>query len=155
MSICSISYYLNSLQVINRGCHAINEGNNGIRHLISFASNWTYACKISGVCTWNIFLNIDLNQVFIINILWPSYAILCQRSWSILAPVMPCYVIAPSHYLNQCWLIIKYVFWHTPQTSCIGSAQDIDLWNKSLKIHFIKSLPQLSETMVWVDEFAM
>ena len=39
------------------------------------------------------------------NTLWPNDAIWRQRSGSILAQVMTCYLMAPSHYLNQCWLI--------------------------------------------------
>ena len=41
-----------------------------------------------------------------------------QRSESILAQVMACCLTAPSHYLNQCLLIISHhVLWHSPQTS--------------------------------------
>ena len=44
-------------------------------------------------------------------ILWPiaSNAIWRQRSWSTLDQVMACCLTAPSHYLNQCWLIISKV----------------------------------------------
>ena len=45
--------------------------------------------------------------------LWPSDAIWWQRSWSTLAQVMACCLTAPSHYLNQCWLIISEVQWHS------------------------------------------
>ena len=44
---------------------------------------------------------------FHINSLWPSDAIWPQRSWSTLAQVMACCLMAPSHYLNQCWLTIS------------------------------------------------
>ena len=47
-----------------------------------------------------------------VNSLWPSDAIWQQRSGSILAQVMACCLTAPSHYLNQCWLIISEVQWH-------------------------------------------
>ena len=47
-----------------------------------------------------------------INSLWPSDAIWRQRSGSTLAQVMACCLTAPSHYLNQCWLIISEVQWH-------------------------------------------
>ena len=40
------------------------------------------------------------------NSLWPSDAIWRQGSWSTLVQVMACCLTAPSHYLNQCWLII-------------------------------------------------
>ena len=43
-----------------------------------------------------------------LNSLWPSDAIWWHRSWSTLVQVMACCLTAPSHYLNQCWLIVKY-----------------------------------------------
>ena len=46
-----------------------------------------------------------------INSLCPSDAIWCHRSGSTLAQVMACCLMAPSHYLNQCWLIISEVQW--------------------------------------------
>ena len=51
--------------------------------------------------------------VISINSLWPSDAIWRQRSRSTLAQVMACWLTAPSHYLNQCWLIITKVLWHS------------------------------------------
>ena len=44
-----------------------------------------------------------------VNSLWPSDAIWRKRSGSTLAQVMDCCLTAPSHYLNQCWLIISKV----------------------------------------------
>ena len=48
--------------------------------------------------------------------LWPSDATWWQRSWSTLAQVMACCLVAPSHYLNQCqwWLLINQVILHSP-----------------------------------------
>ena len=46
--------------------------------------------------------------------LWPSDAIWRQRSGSQLAQVMACCLTAPSHYLNQVWLMISEVLWHSP-----------------------------------------
>ena len=43
------------------------------------------------------------------NSLRPSDAIWRHRSGSTLAQVMACCLTAPSHYLNQCWLIISKV----------------------------------------------
>ena len=48
-----------------------------------------------------------------INSLWPSDTIWWQISGSTLAQVMACCLMAPSHYLNQCWLIISEVQWHS------------------------------------------
>ena len=44
-----------------------------------------------------------------VNSLWPSDTIWRQRSGSTLAQVMACCLTAPSHYLNQCWLIISEI----------------------------------------------
>ena len=43
----------------------------------------------------------------VINSLRPSDAIWRPRTESTLAQVMACCLMAPSHYLNQCWLIIR------------------------------------------------
>ena len=50
-----------------------------------------------------------------INSLGPSDAIWWQRSGSTLAHIMACCLTAPSHYLNQCWLIITKVQWCSSQ----------------------------------------
>ena len=50
-----------------------------------------------------------ISYASIINSLGPSDAIWRQKSGSTLAQVMACCLTAPSHYLNQCWLIISKV----------------------------------------------
>ena len=60
------------------------------------------------------------------NSLRPSDAIWRQWSWTTLAQIMACCLTAPSHYLNQCWLIIRGVLWHTSESSFAGIAQGID-----------------------------
>ena len=52
-----------------------------------------------------------------INLLWPGDAIWRHGSRSTLALVMARCLTAPSHYLNQCWLIIREVPWHS--SGCI------------------------------------
>ena len=57
-----------------------------------------------------------------INSLWPSDTIWRQRSGSTLAQVMACCLTAPSHYLNQCWLMssdihIRPILQEMPQPS--------------------------------------
>ena len=41
--------------------------------------------------------------------LWPCDVIWWQRSGSTLVQAMACCLMAPSHYLNQCWLLISEV----------------------------------------------
>ena len=66
------------------------------------------------VWVWNIVLEHTKYLVNLaLNSLWPSDIIRRQRSVSTLAQVMACCLTAPSHYLNQCWLIISEVQWHS------------------------------------------
>ena len=53
------------------------------------------------------------------NSLGPSDAIWRHKSGSTLAQVMACCLTAPSHYLNQCWLIISKVLWHSSEGNFI------------------------------------
>ena len=50
-------------------------------------------------------------HIYLVNSLWPSDAIWRQGFRSTLVQVMACCLTAPSHYLNQCWLIITKVQW--------------------------------------------
>ena len=54
----------------------------------------------------------------VFNSLWPGDAIWRHGTRSTLAQVIPCCMTAPSHYLNQCWLIIHEVPWHS--SGCIS-----------------------------------
>ena len=51
--------------------------------------------------------------ILTVDSLGPSDAIWRQRSGSSLAQVMACCLMAPTHYLNQCWLCISKVEWHS------------------------------------------
>ena len=76
-----------------------------------------------------------------VNWLGPNDAIWRQISGLPLAQIMACCLTAPSHYLNQCWLIICKVEWHSSK----ASSQDIPqpsineiIWKiKYLKYHSI------------------
>ena len=48
-----------------------------------------------------------------LNSFWPRDTIRRQRSGSTLAQVMAWCLTAPSHYLNQCWLIVSEIQWHS------------------------------------------
>ena len=85
------------------------------------------------------------------NSLRPSDAIWRQWFWTTLAQVMACCLTAPSHYLNQCWLIIRGVLWHTSESSFAGIAQGIDSgyeFEKDILKNIFKS-PRGQ----WVNEF--
>ena len=62
--------------------------------------------------------------------LWPSDVIWWLGSRSTLAQVMACCLTAPSHYLNQCWLMISGVLWHSPDSNFTENTQDIYYWNE-------------------------
>ena len=47
---------------------------------------------------------------------------------------MACCLTAPSHYLNQCWLIISEVLWHLPENNFTGNVQDTYHWYESEKL---------------------
>ena len=62
--------------------------------------------------------------------LGPNNAIWRQRSGSTLAQVMACCLTAPSHYLNQCWLIIWKVQWYSSEDNFRSDISATNHWNK-------------------------
>ena len=76
----------------------------------TFPWDWTTLCCTSmqslDTCYW---MSQDYLVLGLINSLWPSNTIWRWRSGSTLAQVMACCLMAPSHYLNLCWLIIREV----------------------------------------------
>ena len=71
--------------------------------------------------------------------LWPSNAIWHQRSCSALVQVMASCLMAPSHYLDQCWLTI---LWLSFQGNVYLNTQDINP-KLCLKMTYMKSQPPL------------
>ena len=73
-------------------------------------------------------LQVTHNSLYVgsppINSLWPSDDTWQHRSGSTLVQVMACCLTAPSHYLNQCWLIISKVLWHSPEGIIIWRSAD-------------------------------
>ena len=80
---------------------------------LQYYGNWSWFVKRFLLCTTG-----DL-----FNSLGLSDAIWQQRSGSTLAQVMACCLMAPSHYLNQCWLIISEVQWHSYQGNLTRMSQ--------------------------------
>ena len=62
--------------------------------------------------------------IWTINSLCPSDAIRRQGTESTLAHIMACCLMAPSHYLNQCWLIISKVLWHSSEGIIMRRSED-------------------------------
>ena len=59
-------------------------------------------CKMWSICFWLQY----------VNSVWPSDTIWWYRSGSTLSLVMACCLTTPSHYLNQCCLIINETLWY-------------------------------------------
>ena len=72
----------------------------------------------------------------LVNSLWPSDAIWRQGTESTLAQVMACCLTAPSHYLNQCWLIISKILCHSSEGIIMRRSEDTNQQNKIEKLHF-------------------
>ena len=64
-------------------------------------------------------IKLDWKWLNTLNSLMPSDVIWWHRSGSTLAQVMACCLTAPSHYLNQRWLIISNVLWHSSEGNFI------------------------------------
>ena len=63
-----------------------------------------------------------------LNSFWPSDIIWWHRFGSTLVQVMACCLMAQSHFLNQCCVIISEVFSHSPDGNFTGNSQDIYPW---------------------------
>ena len=73
--------------------------------------------------TYDIYIN---THPFVCKLIGAYWRHMAAEIWSILAQVMACCLTAPSHYLNQGWLIIRGVLWHSSENSFAGIAQGIN-----------------------------
>ena len=92
---------------------------------------WNYALwhpvKMPQHLTTCLHLPMWINQEWI-NSLWPSDTIWHHKIQSTLVQFMAWCLMAPSHYLNQCWLIINEVLWHPPKGDFARNAKNIFPW---------------------------
>ena len=81
-----------------------------------FYIRWFYnAIFLSTMILWY-----SLEKHATVNSLWSSYnATWWHKSRSTLTQAMACCLTAPSHYLNQCWLFMSEVQWHSSQGTFI------------------------------------
>ena len=96
---------------------------------------------------WKHLWNCHLYHSWNINSLWCSDAICWLRSGSTLAQVMACCLMAPSHYLNQCWL--HNVLWHSPGSNFTRSSQATILYN--VIEHYTCKITSTSPRGQWVN----
>ena len=61
--------------------------------------------------------------------LWSRDAIWWHGSRSTWARGMACWLMAPSHYVNQCWLLISEVLWHSHGANFAANTESIDKRN--------------------------
>ena len=64
----------------------------------------------------------NMSNIIMVNSLWPSDTKWGNRSGSTLDQVMAWCLTAPSHYLNQCWLLIEVVLWNSSESNFTRSA---------------------------------
>ena len=83
------------------------------------------------------------------NSLLPSDATWWDRSGSTFTLVMACCLMAPSHYLNQFWLIISKVLWHSSKGHFTENTQGIYRWYelKIMKITY-RQVSNIRHTLV-------
>ena len=72
-----------------------------------------------------------------------------HRSGSTMTKVMACCLMAPSHYLNQCWYIISRVMCHSPKGNNSRNAHEINHHN-SLEI-YTSNIKVTSPRGQWVN----
>ena len=110
----------------------------------------------------------DHKELFL-NSLWPSDAIWRHRSGSTLAQVMACCLTAPSHYLNQCWLVIIKGQWHSshgylsitvtthllsiecvdwPKLHDMFKAYDANVWQREFPVGFPVEISALNSIFI-------
>ena len=121
-----------------------------IRSINRFCIDWRISYVLFCYTCWLVDAVFRLMELRV-NSLWPSDAIWRQRSGSTLAQVMACCLAAPSHYLNQWWLIISRVQSHSYEGSFIRDTSAIDHYNQlenySSQIYFEPPRGQ------WADVF--
>ena len=107
--------------LLNSNVKPGSRGTTGSKRINGVFRHWWEAKEIA-ILTMRFCCNL-VNWVYIKS-LGPSDAIWHWRSWSRLVQVMACCLTAPSHYLNQCWLIISKVLWHSSEDIIIRNFED-------------------------------
>ena len=102
-----------------------------LSYLVRCLNNWYVLHEI--LKTMCLLKSNQLKTIFMaqtLKKLWPCDAIWRHRSMSILAQVMACCLMPPSHYLDQCWLMVSEVLWQSPDSNFTENTKDIYLWNE-------------------------
>ena len=107
----------------NTGCSCNCVTFTSIPSILPVYSTGRSVCWIHRMACWMCYTGTKCMY----SILTPSDAILRHRFGSTLVHVMACCLTAPSHYLKQCWLIIKGVLLRSPDNNCTNSAHHLNL----------------------------
>ena len=103
-------------------------------------------CKILilGICDW-LFMTWDLMWITRIGNHGAAGGYLRKQ----LTQVMACWLTEPNHRLNQCWLVITGIQWHSSKDSFIWMAEKSNLWseieNCTFKNRTLKLLPGVNK----------
>ena len=107
-------------------------------HYRMWTGNMSYLTKGNLAIVITSSLTLTCKRHNNINSLWPGDAIWWYRSGSKLAQVMASCLMAPTHYLKQCWRLINWDLWlsskilHIPRLlCCLGMC--IFLWSDRYK----------------------
>ena len=123
-------HWVNTLRVRQNGCHFVEQIFICISLVIPMHAVQSIECTVD---MWIVATICD-GLVAGYNLLWPSDSKWWHRSGSTLAQVMAWCPTAPSHYLNQCWLIIKSVLWHSLESNFTKSAHKLNPFVR--RLHF-------------------
>ena len=110
--------YSTSFTCLNHSIGPIAPGNKQLpgQQDFQFQSNLKTDQFSTDIVAWSVTRATSFNS------LWPSDARWRHRSGSTLALVMACCLMVPSHYMNQCWLPISEILWHSPESNFMSTA---------------------------------
>ena len=95
-------------------------------------------------------LGIHLENYMIISF---SYVIWRHGTRSTLVQVMTCCLTAPSHYLNQCWLIIIKVMWWSSKDNYTSNVQVINHQITCISEYYPSKFIPTIFMGLWVERF--
>ena len=117
------STFVNTPQIHNTYCSYIDTENKTIYMYHHFVTYWKLkSCEIQKLHESSYLYKsaVMQNTVYIyINSLWSSDAIWRHTPWSTLVKIMAWCLMAPSHYLNRCWLLISGVLCDSPKDNTV------------------------------------
>ena len=123
---CSLNY---TAQNMSSKSDCISMTCSRLRHFVDTFPEWNSCCSFKqlkfGYLIKETYVVIECTSSSpLFNLLRPSDAIRQQGTESTLAQVMACCLTGPSHYLNQCWLIISKVLWHSSEGIIMRRSED-------------------------------